>query len=420
MSTDTPSEPGNNADHAASPVAGKRIVLCVSGGIAAYKSIEVLRRLVDAGAHVVPVLTKGALNFVGKTTFSALGSEPVQMGLFENNANPIPHTRLGQEADLIVVAPATARVISDYRTGRSADLMTATLIATAAPVVLAPAMHTEMWEHPAVEENLEVLASRGVVIVPAEEGRLAGGDIGKGRLAAPATIVRTVEAVAAGTHTSLVGQRVVVTAGGTREPMDAVRFLGNRSSGKQGYAIANEAAARGAQVTLISTVDRETPAGVEVVSVETAAEMSGAVRDAMPTANVLVMAAAVADFRPAEAAAGKIKKAGGVPNVTLEATEDILANVGATRRPDQMIVGFAAETSDLRENAAGKLTRKGVDLMVANDVSAPEVGFGHDTNEVLILTATGEEHAVPLASKTVIARAVLDHVVVAQANQKSP
>lgn len=395
----------------ASPVAGKRIVLCVSGGIAAYKSIEVLRRLVDAGAHVVPVLTKGALNFVGKTTFSALGSEPVQMGLFENNANPIPHTRLGQEADLVVVAPATARVISDYRTGRSADLMTATLIATAAPVVLAPAMHTEMWEHPAVEENLEVLASRGVVIVPAEQGRLAGGDIGKGRLAAPATIVRTIEAVAAGVHTSLLGHRVVVTAGGTREPIDAVRYVGNRSSGKQGYAVANEAAARGAAVTLISTVDRETPAGVEVVKVETAAEMSVAVRDAMPTADVLVMAAAVADFRPTNAADGKIKKAGGVPNVTLEATEDILANVGATRRPDQMIVGFAAETSDLRENAAGKLTRKGVDLMVANDVSAPKVGFGHDTNEVLILTATGEEHAVPLASKAVIASAVLDHVV---------
>ncbi len=403
-----------------SPVAGKRIVLCVSGGIAAYKSIEVMRRLVDAGAHVSPVLTKGALNFVGKTTFSALGSEPVQMGLFDDNANPIPHTRLGQEADIVVVAPATARVISDYRTGRSADLLTATLIATAAPVVLAPAMHTEMWEHPAVEENLNVLADRGVVIVPAEEGRLAGGDIGKGRLAAPATIVRTIEAVAAGTQNSLAGQRVVVTAGGTREPMDAVRFLGNRSSGKQGYAIADEAAARGGDVVLISTVERDTPPGVQVVRVETAAEMSDAVREAMQTADVLVMAAAVADFRPAEAAPGKIKKAGGVPNVTLEATEDILANVGATRRPDQMIVGFAAETSDLRENAAGKLTRKGVDLMVANDVSAPEVGFGHDTNEVLILTAAGEEHAVPLASKAVIARAVLDHVVAAQAKTKSP
>lgn len=408
MSTETPPE-------SASPVAGKRIVLCVSGGIAAYKAIEVMRRLVDAGAHVSPVLTKGALNFVGKTTFSALGSEPVQMGLFADNANPIPHTRLGQEADIVVVAPATARVISDYRTGRSADLMTATLIATAAPVVLAPAMHTEMWEHPAVEENLEVLASRGVVIVPAEQGRLAGGDIGKGRLGAPATIVRTIEAVAAGVHDSLAGQKVVVTAGGTREPIDAVRFIGNRSSGKQGYAIADEAAARGAKVTLISTVDRETPPGVEVVKVETAAEMSVAVREAMPTADVLVMAAAVADFRPTDAAAGKIKKAGGVPDVTLEVTEDILANVGATRRPDQMIVGFAAETSDLRDNAAGKLTRKGVDFMVANDVSAPQVGFGHDTNEVLILTAKGEEHSVPLASKAVIARAVLDQVVAAQA-----
>ncbi len=400
-----------------SAVAGKRIVLCVSGGIAAYKAIEVMRQLVDAGAHVVPVLTKGALNFVGKTTFSALGSEPVQMGLFDNPANPIPHTRLGQGADVVVVAPATARVISDYRTGRSADLVTATLIATAAPVVLAPAMHTEMWEHPAVEENLSVLADRGVVIVPAEQGRLAGGDIGKGRLASPETIVRTIEAVAAGVQGSLAGQRVVVTAGGTREAIDPVRFIGNRSSGKQGYAIASEAAARGAAVTLITTVERETPAGVDAVRVETAAQMAIAVREAMPTADVLVMAAAVADFRPTETAAGKIKKATGVPTVELEETDDILASVGATRRPDQMIVGFAAETSNLRENAAGKLTRKGVDLMVANDVSAPEVGFGHDTNEVLILSANGDAHAVPLASKAVIARAVLDHVVAAQAKK---
>lgn len=391
-------------------IAGKRIVLGVSGGIAAYKAIEVMRRLVDAGAHVVPVLTEDSLNFVGRTTFSALASEPAQVELFDN-ANPIPHTRLGQGADLVLIAPATARIISDYRTGRSADLLSATLLATAAPVILAPAMHTEMWENPAVAENLQVLAKRGATIVPAEEGRLAGGDTGKGRLAAPETIVAIVDAVLAGVNGSLAGQKVVVTAGGTREPLDPVRFLGNRSSGKQGYALASEARVRGAEVTLISSADRQTPSGVEIIRVETAAEMHSAVVAAASVCDVLVMAAAVADFRPAEAADDKLKKSGGVPNVTLVPTEDILMAVDALRRPDQMIVGFAAETTNLRENAAEKLSRKGVDVMVANDVSKPKVGFGHDTNEVLILTADGAEQHISLTDKSVVARAVFDHVV---------
>ncbi len=401
-------------------LAGKRVVLGVSGGIAAYKAIEVMRRLVDAGAHVVPVLTEGSLNFVGKTTFDALGSEPAQMDLFSQagpTASPIPHTKLGQTADVVVVAPATARVISDYRTGRSADLLTATLVATAAPVVIAPAMHTEMWEHPAIEENLAVLAERGVVVVPAEQGRLAGGDIGKGRLAAPATIVATIDAVVAGVHGTMAGQNVLVTAGGTREALDPVRYIGNRSSGKQGYAIAAEAAARGANVTLLSTVERDVPAGVEVISVTTAAELEKEVLARTPGVDVLVMAAAVADFRPISVAQGKLKKVAGVPDVKLEQTNDILASVGASRRPDQMIVGFAAETSDLASNAAGKLSRKGVDVMVANDVSAPQVGFGHDTNEVLILTANGDEQHVPLANKAQIARAVLAQVVAVQAKR---
>ncbi len=385
-------------------------MLGVSGGIAAYKAIEVLRRLVNAGAHAIPVLTKDSLNFVGRTTFSALGSEPAQMELFDSS-NPIPHTRLGQEADLVLVAPATARIISDHRTGRSADLLSATLLATAAPVVIAPAMHTEMWEHPAVVENLAVLRDRGVVVVPAETGRLAGGDIGKGRLAASQTIVATAEAVLAGVHGSLAGQRLLVTAGGTREPIDPVRFVGNRSSGKQGYAIAGEAIARGAEVTLISTVEREPPNGVNLVRVETAEQMHRAVLDLVEHVNALVMVAAVADFRPIDVADQKLKKSGGVPNVTLEPTKDILIAVDAVRRPDQMIVGFAAETSSLRDNAAGKLARKGVDVIVANDVSAPQVGFGHDTNEVIILTAEGAEQHVPLSDKSVVARAVLDHVV---------
>ena len=243
---------------------GRRIVLGVTGGIAAYKAIEVCRRLVDAGAHVAPVLTEGATRFVGEVTFSALASEPVKTSLFDD-PDPIPHTTLGQNADLVVVAPATARLLGAYAAGISDDLLTATLLATRAPVVVCPAMHTEMWEHPAVQDNLRVLAGRGVTIVPPEEGRLAGGDVGAGRLADPARIVAALEAVLG--PDDLVGLDVLVTAGGTREPIDPVRFIGNRSSGKQGHALADEAASRGAKVTLVTTVDRPTTGGVETKSI---------------------------------------------------------------------------------------------------------------------------------------------------------
>jgi len=403
-------------------LAGKRIVLGVTGGIAAYKAVEVCRRLVDAGAHVVPVMTDGARRFIGETTLSALASEPVHTSLWQvdhgADGSPITHTRLGQTADLVLVAPATARVISDLRTGRSADLLSATLIATTAPVLLAPAMHTEMWEHPAVRENLEVLAARGVHVVPPEEGRLAGGDSGAGRLADPATIVEAAEKVLAGAAVDqdLAGLRVLVTAGGTREPIDPVRFIGNRSSGKQGVAIAEEAAARGALVTLVSTVDRPAAGGVEVVRVETADEMHAAVAARAGTADVVVMAAAVADFRPVARADRKIKKAGGTPEVVLEPTVDILAALGASKPAGQTLVGFAAETDDLRANAESKLRAKGADLIVANDVSAPGAGFEHDTNEVVLLTAAGATE-VPQADKRTIARAVLDAVTTLRSQQ---
>ncbi len=396
-------------------LAGKRIVLGVTGGIAAYKAVEVCRRLVDAGAHVTPIMTDGARHFVGETTLSTLASEVVRTSLWDidhgADGSPITHTRLGQTADLVLVAPATARVISDLRTGRSADLLSATLIATTAPVLLAPAMHTEMWEHPAVRENLDVLASRGVHIVPPEEGRLAGGDSGAGRLADPATIVEAVEKVLAGTSDvrDLAGLTVLVTAGGTREPIDPVRFIGNRSSGKQGYAIAEEAAARGARVILVSTVDRPVRAGVEVVRVDTADEMHAAVTARSSTSDVVVMAAAVADFKPASAADRKIKKSGGAPEIVLEPTVDILAALGTSKPAGQTLVGFAAETDDLRANAESKLRAKGADLIVANDVSAPGAGFEHDTNEVVILSAAGAAE-VPQADKRQIARAVLDAV----------
>jgi phosphopantothenoylcysteine decarboxylase/phosphopantothenate--cysteine ligase len=395
-------------------LAGRRIVLGVTGGIAAYKAVEVCRRLVDAGAHVVPVLTEGATHFVGVTTFSALASEPVRTTLWDEH-DPIPHTRLGQSADLIVVAPATARLLGAYAAGISDDLLTATLLATRAPVVVCPAMHTEMWEHPAVQDNLRVLAGRGVVIVPPEEGRLAGGDVGAGRLAEPATIVAAIERTLQ--EPDLAGLSVLVTAGGTREPIDPVRFIGNRSSGKQGHAIAEAAATRGAKVTLVTTTDRPVAAGIDRVSVTTAAEMEQAVLARSDAADVVVMAAAVADFRPVRVAGNKLKKADGVPEVILEPTADILAALGARKRPGQTLVGFAAETDAVRENAAAKLERKGIDLIVANDVSAPGVGFEHDTNAVVIVSAGGNDRTVALSDKRAIAHAVLDAVTTLRSAQ---
>ncbi len=385
---------------------GKRIVLGVTGGIAAYKSIEVCRRLVDAGAHVVPVLTKAALNMVGPATFAALASERPKTSLWEDT-EPIPHTVLGQTADAIVVCPATARILSDLRTGRSADLLSATLIATRAPVIVCPAMHTEMWEHPSVQENLSVLAARGTIIVPPEDGRLAGGDIGKGRLASPAVVVEAVIGALLAAN-DMTGLAVVVTAGGTREAIDPVRFLGNRSTGKQGYALAEAAAARGANVTLVSTVHSTAPSGAALVEVTSAADMKAAVDRLAPTADIVVMAAAVADFRPANPATQKIKKGDGVPRLQLERTEDILAGLGGSKPSGQVLVGFAAETNDVGQNAKAKLSSKGADLIVANDVGAPGVGFGTDTNEVTIFAADGTETAVPMASKLAIANEVLN------------
>jgi phosphopantothenoylcysteine decarboxylase / phosphopantothenate---cysteine ligase len=396
-------------------LAGRRIVLGVSGGIAAYKAVDVCRRLVDAGAHVAPVLTEGALRFVGRTTFDALASERAHVSLWDD-PHPIPHTHLGQSADLVVVAPATARVLGLYAAGISDDLLTNVLLATRAPVLVAPAMHTEMWEHAAVQDNLTTLRRRGVLVVEPEIGRLAGGDVGAGRLAEPATIVAAAEAALA--PQDLAGLKVLVTAGGTREPIDPVRYVSNRSSGKQGHALADEAAARGAQVTLVTTVRRPVAAGVEVVSVETAAEMADAVLGRSDRCDVVVMAAAVADFRPAAVADRKLKKTEGVPEIALEPTTDILAALGARKRPGQIVVGFAAETDDVVANATAKLERKGADLVVANDVSAPSTGFEHDTNEVVIVGRGGLDHHVPLADKRAVARAVLDAVVEVRTNQE--
>ncbi len=426
-------------------------MLGVCGGIAAYKAVEVCRRLVDAGAFVSPVMTRGATRFVGPVTLSALASEPVRSSLW-NEPEPIPHTRLGQNADLIVVAPATARLIGSYAAGISSDLLTATLLATRAPVLLCPAMHTEMWEHPAVADNIDLLRRRGVHLVEPETGHLAGGDVGSGRLADPADIVAAAAAVLSsgpsgpgapkpppgpdraaaavpersaprGQKGGLDGLHAVVTAGGTREAIDPVRFIGNRSSGKQGYAIAAALARRGARVTLVSTVALPAPEAVEIVEVETAAEMEAAVLTREVDAHMIVMAAAVADFRPQQTAGQKLKKTEGVPEVILEPTPDILAGLGARRRPAQVLVGFAAETAEpdqardqLRRYALDKLSAKGADLIVANDVAAPGVGFAHDTNAVLIVGRGGYEMEIPLATKAEVAEAVVDAITQIRAN----
>jgi phosphopantothenoylcysteine decarboxylase/phosphopantothenate--cysteine ligase len=406
---------------APSGLPGARIVLGVTGGIAAYKAVEVCRRLVDAGAHVAPVLTEGALHFIGRTTFDALASEKAHVSLFDDD-HPIPHTRLGQSADLVVVAPATARVLGLYAAGISDDLLTNTLLATRAPVLVAPAMHTEMWEHPSVQDNIALLRRRGVHVVEPETGRLAGGDVGAGRLADPAVIVAAAEAILAEGRPAgdLRGLKVLVTAGGTREPIDPVRFISNRSSGKQGHAVAEEAAARGADVTLVTTVDRPVPSGATVVRVDTAAEMADAVLAAAGAADVVVMAAAVADFRPVEVADRKIKKAGGIPEIRLEPTVDILAALGARKPPGQTLVGFAAETDDVRANAFAKLSAKGADLLVANDVGAPGAGFEHDTNAVVIISADRPDVTVALRDKRAVARTILDAVVAARAAPTHP
>jgi phosphopantothenoylcysteine decarboxylase / phosphopantothenate---cysteine ligase len=407
-----------------------RVVLGITGGIAAYKAVDVCRRLVDAGVHVTPVLTEEATRFVGAVTFSALASAPAQVSLWDE-ASPIPHTRLGQSADLIVVAPATAHTIARYAAGLSDDLLTATLLATRAPVLVCPAMHTEMWEHASLRENLATLERRGVEIVPPESGRLAGGDEGEGRLAEPAVIVGRVlqrlaelparQASTGSSMRDLDGLRLVVSAGGTREPLDPIRFITNRSSGKQGHALAAAAARRGAHVTLVTASPIALPADVASrvtrVDVETAADMEEAMGRVASGADVVVMAAAVADFRPKASAETKLSKDDGVPELVLEPTPDILAGLAARRSSGQVLVGFAAETHDAVERARRKLERKGVDLLVVNDVSAPGAGFDHDTNAVVILGADGCITDIPLTSKNAVAEAVLDSVI-AQLKEK--
>ncbi|MBT2412235.1 bifunctional phosphopantothenoylcysteine decarboxylase/phosphopantothenate--cysteine ligase CoaBC [Streptomyces sp. ISL-12] len=391
-----------------------KVVLGVSGGIAAYKACELLRRFTESGHDVRVVPTASALHFVGAATWSALSGHPVSTEVWDG-VHEVPHVRIGQHADLVVVAPATADLLAKAAHGLADDLLTNTLLTARCPVVFAPAMHTEMWEHPATQENVATLRRRGAVVIEPAVGRLTGVDTGKGRFPDPAEIFEACRRVLArGVSTpDLAGRHVVVSAGGTREPLDPVRFLGNRSSGKQGYALARTAAARGARVTLVSAnASLPDPAGVDVVPVGTAAELREAVLAALPDADAVVMAAAVADFRPAAYATGKIKKRDGQEPepLTLVRNPDILAEISAGRaRPGQVIVGFAAETDDVLANGRAKLKRKGCDLLVVNEVGERKT-FGAEENEAVVLGSDGTETPVPHGPKEALADTVWDLV----------
>jgi len=389
---------------------GRRILLGVCGSIAAYKSAELASRLTQAGAEVDVVLTESALKFVSALTFQSLTGRRAytdsDLWLQEGH---VLHVGLAQQAQLLVVAPATADTIARLAHGRADNLLSIAALAAGCPIVVAPAMDVGMFDHPATQANLAILRERGVTLVGPAEGRMASGLFGLGRMLEPEQLLGHIRR-RLGREGPLSGRTVVVTAGGTQEPLDPVRVLANRSSGKQGFALAQAAIDRGAAVVLVSgPTALETPVGAERIEVETAAQMAAAVAQALPGADVLLMAAAVADFRPTRAERDKFKRQAGVPQVTLEPTEDILASLG-TKRP-RIVVGFAAESESLLANARSKLEGKGLDLIVANDITATDAGFGVDTNRVILFARNGEAQPLPLLSKMEVAERVLDKVV---------
>lgn len=402
----------------------KQVIVGVSGGIAAYKACTVVRQLTEASHRVRVIPTESALRFVGAATFEALSGEPVCTDVFAD-VPAVPHVHLGQQADLVVVAPATADLLARAAAGRADDLLTATLLTARCPVLFAPAMHTEMWLHPATVDNVATLRRRGAVVLEPATGRLTGADSGAGRLP-EAEEITTLAQLLLERHDALpydlAGRKLLVTAGGTREPIDPVRFIGNRSSGKQGYAVARVAAQRGADVTLIAghTAGLVDPAGVEVVHVSSAQQLADAVSKHAPTADVLVMAAAVADFRPAQVATVKIKKGvEGPPTIELLRNDDVLAGVVRARAHGQLpnmraIVGFAAETGDANGDvlfhARAKLRRKGCDLLVVNAVGEGRA-FEVDSNDGWLLASDGTESALQHGSKTLMASRIVDAIV---------
>lgn len=397
---------------------GGEVVLGVTGGIAAYKSAEIVRALVEAGASVQVLMTPAATRFVAPLTLSVLSRRPAVADLWDAASGAVDHVELARRASVLAVAPATADSIAKLAHGIGDDVLTTYALAHRGALVVAPAMNTWMWGHEATRRNLAILRGRGAVVVEPGTGELACGDTGPGRMATVEEIVRVV-LEARSSARSLEGRRVVVTAGPTREPVDPVRFLSNRSSGRMGYAIAREARRRGAEVTLVSgPVELPEPPGITLVRVERAAEMCEAVLAALAAADALVMAAAPADFVPRSPAARKLKRAAGVPDIPLELAPDVLKAVAAHRLPGQVVVAFAAETDGLLENARRKLIDKGADLLVANDVSRPGTGFESEENEVVLLAgapdargASGlDEEVVPRASKTVVAGRILDRL----------
>ncbi len=413
------------------PLDGARILVGVTGGIAAYKAAILVRGLRNAGAEVDVVLTRGGARFVGAATFEGLTGREVRHDVWEDIAGG-SHVALGRAADVAVVYPATAHTLARLAGGLADDLLTTTLLAATCPVVLAPAMHTEMWQHAATRHNVATLRSRGAIIAGPDDGLLMGGDAGPGRLVEPEAALEVVRDVLAclasadgvppatpprhadGTPRDLDGTHVLITAGGTREPLDPVRYLGNRSSGRMGFALAAAARDRGATVTVIAApTELPTPTGVTRVDVTTALEMHAAVFDHLDGADVVVKAAAVADFRPVDPASTKLKKERGVPELALAPNPDILSELAVARGGDRhpVLVGFAAETDEVEAHGRAKLARKGVDLLVVNDVSATDAGFEVDTNRVVVLDRDGGRWEVPLAGKREVAERILDRVV---------
>ena len=392
-----------------------RVILGVGAGIAAYKACELLRRLTESGHQVRVVPTADSLHFVGAATWAALSGEPVTTSPWDD-VHEVPHVRLGQAADLVLVAPATADLLARAAAGRADDLLTSVLLTARCPVVFAPAMHTEMWEHPATRANVATLRSRGCLVLDPASGRLTGPDTGPGRLPEPDELwqvaVRVLARGPAGLAQDLAGRRVVVSAGGTREEIDPVRFIGNWSSGKQGYALARAAVARGAEVTLVAAnVEAADPAGVTVIRVTSACEMRSAMLAAAAGADAVVMAAAVADYRPAARSEEKIKKAGTAPvPLALVENPDILRELTAKRTPGQVITGFAAETGNVAENGRAKLAAKGCDLLVVNRVGSG-LAFGTSDNAAIILGADGTVTEVPRGPKEVLADVVWNMVL---------
>jgi phosphopantothenoylcysteine decarboxylase / phosphopantothenate---cysteine ligase len=392
-----------------------RIVLGVGAGIAAYKSCELLRLFTEAGHAVRVVPTPDALNFVGAATWAALSGQPVTTTVWED-VPQVPHVRLGQDADLVVVAPATADLMARAAAGLSGDLLSAVLLTARCPVVFAPAMHTEMWEHPATRANVATLRDRGAIVLDPASGRLTGADTGPGRLPEPAALFAAARQVlargASGLVPDLAGRHVLISAGGTQEDLDPVRFLGNRSSGRQGYALASTAASRGARVTLVAAnTALPDPAGARVVRVASARDLRREMLAAAAAADCVVMAAAVADFRPAARSETKIKKAGGLPPpIALVENPDVLRELVAVRPgPGQVIVGFGAETTDVLANGRAKLAAKGCDLLVVNEVG-PGLAFGTSDNEAVVLGSDGSEVKVPRGPKEELADVVWDLV----------